>query len=154
MSNEVNLLWSQNKEKNRNKIEGLCSKWKPKDVNHKNIRNIKYKDVDIDVEVNDKNPKALSYGGVGVTNNMYEILTMNPKMMMYNKVDLIETECEIEKAMMKCRYSLMSKNVENNDQNDYEDDEESNETLDMQNKTIFLYLYLYISTKLTKYNKN
>ena len=81
-------------------------KWKQKDVVHENIRNIKYKDVDIDVEVNDKNPKALSYGGVEVTNNMNEILTMNPKMMMYNKVDLIETECEIEKAMMKCRFSL------------------------------------------------
>ena len=46
-----------------------------------NIRNVKYTDADLqDVEVYDKNDKVLAFGGVEVTDNVKEVLTLNPKM--------------------------------------------------------------------------
>ena len=67
----------------------------------------------------------MSYGGVTVTENMESVLKMNPKMMMYGKIDGWDIETEIEKGFTKCRYSKMKKSEERN-----------NEILDLETKTL------------------
>ena len=95
-----------------------------------NIRNIKYSNADLaDVIVSDKNDKA--YGGVEVTKNMESVLTMNPKMMLYDKIDALGLEIEIEKGFTKCCYSQIQKDKDSNDA-----EEVNNEVLDLQAKTV------------------
>ena len=135
MKHEVENEWKAGKVKNKNKITRLYEKWRKKPRGEsENIRNVKYRDVDLeDIEVCDKNKEVISYGGVEISDNMREALTLNPKMMCYNKVDDVEIECEIEKGKMKHRYSKMSKDKPGEDNNE---SEENNVVLDVENKVI------------------
>ena len=110
----MGFIWREGKEKNRKKVEHLLNKWKtPGKENAQKtappIRNVKYTDKDLaDVIISDKNDVAVSYGGVQVTENMESVLKMNPKMMVYNKIDSWDMEAEIEKGFAKCRYNAIS----------------------------------------------
>ena len=72
-----------------------------KDVEDK-IRDVRFKDKDINVEVNDKNDEAVIYGDVECTENMKETLTLNAKMMTYNKIS--KTDIEIEMNSSLCNW--------------------------------------------------
>ena len=100
------------------------SKWKQEEKKTENIRNVKYSDQDLeDVVVSDVEDNIIAYGNVEVSDNMKAVLGLPPKLMTYNKIDLIdlidlvEIETEIQKGLAKGRYSLMSEGTADNDDN-------------------------------------
>ena len=95
--------------------------------------------------LHDKNDKVLAYGGVEVTAGMKEVITLNPKMKLYSRIDEIELECAVETGIMKARYEQMNKqqkrqeNQENADENLDDDNEEDEKVVfDMEKKTLDL----------------
>ena len=72
MKYEVGKLWQEGKEKNRQKVKFLCSKWKKSKDQISEIRGVKYRDEDLDVEISDKNEEAVVYGKATVSENMSE----------------------------------------------------------------------------------
>ena len=104
MDRECGVVWKARKEDNRKKTDWLLQKWRNKnDDAESNIRGVKYRDVDLNGSESDKNPEPVTYGGVEVTDSMAEVLTMNPNMMMYEKLDPVKMEIEIEKSFFKAR---------------------------------------------------
>ena len=104
MDRECGVVWKARKEDNRKKTDWLLQKWRNKnDDAESNIRGVKYRDVDLNGSESDKNLEPVTYGGVEVTDSMAEVLTMNPNMMMYEKLDPAKMEIEIEKSFFKAR---------------------------------------------------
>ena len=138
MKSHLESLWDEGTLKNKNKIDHLIQKWKSPvkasaTTEAPNLRNVKYTDKDLgDVIVSDKNISSVSYGGVKVTENMESVLTMNPKIMLYGKIDSWDIETEVEKGFTKCRYSLMSKELEGDD----DDEEEAVDVLNLEKRTL------------------
>ena len=97
MQYECNEVWIDRKQKNKQKVQFLLDKKKQSELVEDtvtDIRGVKYRDIDLQTEVNDKNQNAVVYGNVEVSENMAEVLKMNPKLMTYEKID--ETDMEIE----------------------------------------------------------
>ena len=135
MRSRVENEWNVGKARNKSKAEHLLNRWKAQSQKAiENIRNVKYSDEDINVEVCDKNEDVVAYGGVEVSDNMKEVLTCNPKMMLPSNIDMIEMEVEIEKGLMKARWSLMNEKMNKDDDDD--EDDENNEVLDLENKIL------------------
>ena len=107
---EMEKLWKHRKEQNVRKVAFLNKKWKSVSANpieEKQYRGVKFRDTDINVGVNDRNEDALVYGEADVNNNMTSALTLNPKMMVFNKISETDLEVEIEKGIVKQRYECM-----------------------------------------------
>ena len=82
---ECNAIWLQRKEKNRQKVQFLVDN-RQQQVDKEtetDIRGIKFRDVDLQEEVNDKNTDVISYGNVEVSHEMAEVLKVNPNMMTF-----------------------------------------------------------------------
>ena len=157
MDSECTVLWKQRNNANKEKISWLVQKWRRNNgipATETDVRGVKYRDEDLKIPVSDKNPETVEYGNVETTENMSEILKINPNMMTYEKVESEKIEMEIEKSFFKARYEFMKRNQvnkkrndsgdkdDNNDdkdnENEKEDEEavEENETLDLEKKTV------------------
>ena len=101
MDKVLNNLWHELRQKNKQKIEHLHNTWRRAEVveTDTDIRGVKFRDVDLQVDVNDKNPETVLYGGVEVSDDVSELLRMNPKMMTYEKIDPVQLEIEISKGI-------------------------------------------------------
>ena len=134
---EGEYLWRERKVHNETKVAFLTRKWKNEvpHANEEKVRGVKYKDSDINVQVNDKNDEVLRYGEADLNNNMIQALTLNPKMMTYSKISKVDLEVEIEKGIVKQRYQFM-KSVEEQDQTDESVDEHENEAFSLESKSI------------------
>ena len=110
----------------------MLKKWKKQGHhNDEKTRGVRYKDSDINVEVDDKNEEVLQYGGLDVNGNIKHALSLNPKMMTYTKISPDEIEVEIEKGIIKQRYEQMSsQNVHDREE------EEVDEVVNLEKKTI------------------
>ena len=110
MRHEIENVWNEGKAKNRKKVEFLCNKWKS-DFENENVdtRGVQYKDIELGVELCDKNEEVIKYGKAEITENMSEVLKLNPKFILYNKIVENDIEAEVEKGIMKARYSMLSK---------------------------------------------
>ena len=64
---------------------------------------------------------------------MKKTLSMKPKHMLYNKIDINDMEAEIGKGVMKASWSLMNK--ERDDTSD-DDDENASEVFNMESKVM------------------
>ena len=74
--------WFERKAANQKKVKHLLQKWRTQThPNDDKTRGVKYKDIDIDAEVCDKNDEVVQYGGVELNNNLKSVLSLNPKMM-------------------------------------------------------------------------
>ena len=106
---EVETVWECAKEKNVRKVDTLMNRWVPKRNDVKNIRDVKYTDEDLSTNTANDNSEedVIVYGGGELTENMKAALRMNPKYMMYNRIDERQIEVEIEKGLTKARYSWM-----------------------------------------------
>ena len=129
------------KRENANKVSGLIKKWSQQRVREPDIRGVLYRDDDLDVEAEDKLDveEVTVYGGVEVSNEKREVLKMNLKMKLFDKIDEINLEVEIEKGLTKARYQLMNSNVANDDDDEDDDNQEDvddNEALDLSNKRL------------------
>ena len=143
MKYEVEKVWNIGKEKSKQKVANLMSKYAPED-DFEDIRGIVYTDAKLEAFVNndDTNETDVTiYGGVTLSDKEKTALKMSPKYMTYPKIDTTETEVEIEKGCMKARYQLMNENENNND-NEREHDVSDTSTiddpfkvLDFENKT-------------------
>ena len=145
LTSHLDLLWTEGKSKNKKKMNHLLNKWKaPAEVvkNPPPIRNIKYSDLDLaDVDVCDKNTEVVKYGGVELSENMESVLKMNPKTMMFPKIQSWDIASEVEKGFTKARYSLMSEEIKNRENEDYDggdgdDDDDNKPVLDLRTKTL------------------
>ena len=125
LEKERNKVWNDGKKKSQKKIEYIMKKkqqkWsKRKNVimeNRENMKDIKYKDTDLDEigkerkeEVYINKPKV--YGGVEVSSGVETFLSKDPGFMVYDKIDVMNVEVEIEKGITKTRYEMMSRNME------------------------------------------
>ena len=112
MRSETEKLWKEGKEKNKNKISSLTSKYRPREHMEKEIRSVLYRDADMDnIERRDgatsvgNEPRV--YGGAEVDGDVVSILSKDPNFMLLDHVDEKEIEVEIEKGLAKARYELM-----------------------------------------------
>ena len=95
---EMGNLWQQRKEANQKKLRHLNEKWRHQShPNENKTKGVKYKDLDIDAEVNDKNDKVVQYGGVDMNSNLEAVLSLNPKMMTYSRISKNNVEVELKK---------------------------------------------------------
>ena len=62
MRHEIENVWNEGKAKNRKKVEFLCNKWKS-DFENENVdtRGVQYKDIELGVELCDKNEEVIKY---------------------------------------------------------------------------------------------
>ena len=110
MKYEVEFEWNSSKEKNRKKIGHLVEKYAPKHViDSAEIRNVKFSDRDLEEVVNEQHVEAVLYGDIEASDDVKEALKMEPKFMLWKKIDEKSIEAEIEKGCMKARYSWMNK---------------------------------------------
>ena len=124
---ETGKLWQERREHNWRKVGHLFQKWRPKSAHHEpDIKGVQYRDIDLDVSVNDKNDEATIYGGVEVSDDAKSAARLNPKFMTFEKIRRDRMEVEIEKGNTKIRYSLMRKDE------DGDDDIDASEPLDLE----------------------
>ena len=69
------------------------------------IRNINYSDIWLESVAEVENTEAVQHGCVILSDDEKTALKMSPAFMMYNKIDEENVEVEIEKGMVKARYS-------------------------------------------------
>ena len=82
MNTVCSKAWQERKEKNRKKVDWLYGKWRRGSHREETeVRGVKFRDEDLQVQVDDKNPEVVAYGGVEITENMSEVLKINPNMM-------------------------------------------------------------------------
>ena len=136
MKYEVGVHWNIRSAENKRRISWLLKKWGNREIDEANeVRGVKYKDEDLIGPEIDKNSESVAYGGVEITENMTEVLTMNPNMMTYEKIDPVKMEMEIEKGFFKARYEFMGRDQKNESQTDREESDPT-ETLDLENKSV------------------
>ena len=134
MRQKIEDDWKEGKNKNKNKIDHLVSKWgKPAENMDENLRNIKYSDADLAKDICDKNESPVIYGNIATSENMNEALKMNPKFMTHAPINPWDMEVAVELGFTKYRYSQIDKNngKDGDDRNDCDE-----ETLNLETKTV------------------
>ena len=98
--------------KNREKVYRLMKKYAPHDI-IENIKNIEITDDKLRLLRENMEYSVRKYGGVELSDNQEKALKMDPRFMLYMKIDEIDIEVEIEKGCTKARYALMDVNENN-----------------------------------------
>ena len=119
---ETEKVWKEGKAKNKAKIYLLNDRYKPKISNEAEIRNVMYRDIELDgiregAEQSSANKPRL-YGGVQISEEETLILSKDPSFMLLERIDRTELEIEIEKGLAKARYELMGCSEEEEDEED------------------------------------
>ena len=105
---EQEKLWREGKAKNKNKTYSLTEKYRPRVHMEKEIRNILYKDTDMDnMERAEDGNQPRVYGGAEVNAADVSVLSKDPNFMLLDRINTDEIEVEIEKGLAKARYELM-----------------------------------------------
>ena len=112
MKNETEKIWQDGKEKNKDKISALTSKYRPKEHMEEEIRHVLYKDADVDsIErregITNVGNEPRVYGGADINEDAISILSKDPNFMLLDRINKEEVEVEIEKGLAKARYELM-----------------------------------------------
>ena len=116
--------WKIGKDKNKNKIKHLKSKYHKKnrignDEFYVRESHIKYRDnelVDLEKQYEGERNEPRMYGETQIGDKAKAVLTKDPNFMILDKIDITEIEVEIEKGLAKARYEWM--NSEDNDISD------------------------------------
>ena len=148
MNREAERTWTIGKKKNQNKIDTLLQRRKrgnaEREPNHRKnreeTRSIKYKDDELDEFEKQNTPignnKPEVYGGVSISDKSEIILSKEPRFMIFEKIDDIEVEVEIEKGISKARYELMNRGDDSDESPDEEDSAMSNNRKQEGNKIL------------------
>ena len=148
MNREAERAWTFGKKKNQNKIDTLLKRRKRRNAEKEPVhrkrkeetRSIKYKDEELDEFEKQNTPignnKPEVYGGVSITDKSEMILSKEPGFMIFNKIDNIEVEVEIEKGISKARYELMNRGDEGGESSDEEDNVRNNSRKQEGNKVL------------------
>ena len=115
---EMEKIWNNGKKKNSKKIEMLAKskeieiKERIQNKEREDTKTVKYKDSELKeiqkTSQHTSNSEPEVYGGVVINEKQKSILSKEPGFMIYNKIDEVEIEVEIEKGMAKARYEMMS----------------------------------------------
>ena len=113
--NEYNKIWMEEKDrfyremrsKKKRKIKWIENKFYKKEKIPDTINGVTVKDQELDDRFK---TKAVTYGGVELTRDEISVMEMHPKYTIFEKVDPIDCEAEIEKAMTKIRWARMEEN--------------------------------------------
>ena len=132
MRREGEIAWNAGKQKKQKKIEHLVTRRTEerrkvsnrRGTNPEEIEGITYKDAGLEkfrdaVSEETYISKPKIYGGVEISNEARDILSKDPGFMLYEKIDSLDVEVEIEKGMAKTRYELMSRE-DNDKSNDHD----------------------------------
>ena len=142
MDMEMNNLWSAQREKNSRKVSHLLNKWRTEtpETQSSDTRGVLYRDSELNVPVDDKNKEAVLYGGVEISEEESEIIRNNPKLHLYEQINSVDMEIQIQRGILKNKYSLMSVNMKDDeDEGDGSDEDEDalhKDTLNLESKTI------------------
>ena len=139
LKRERDKVWSDGKKKNQRKIEFMMKRKQQESTrrrkksmeNEEDSKGIKYKDTDLDEIGREKNEetyvnKPKVYGGVEISDEVETFLSKDLGFMVYDKIDALNVEVEIEKGITKTRYEMMNR--------DEEDEEECNNDQTRSNK--------------------
>ena len=145
---EVNKMWKDGKDKNKNKAENLVKKFTKEEpsleifegvaVGDDILEKIEKKNCEIP---NIKDNKPIIYGGIdGLTVEQEEILKLPPNHQTFPNLNLENFETELEKCMIKAKWEKIreeSNNEKRNKENETgETIKEPTEVLDKETKTI------------------
>ena len=143
MFHECGQLWYNLKEQNRQKLDHLWMKYGPQTISETRarhepaIRGVKYRDIDLREEFDDKNEEAAVYGDVNLSKEAASAATLNPKLMDYQKINKFDMMVNCEKGAAIMRYNLMGKQRDEQTENEQnENEQKSTETLDLENKVL------------------
>ena len=117
--------WSNGKEKSHKKIQYMMKKKRTgsarraSDESIDDTKGIKYKEEDLKELDRDKatyinKPKV--YGGVEISSGVESFLTKDPGFMIYDRIDTLNVEVEIEKGITKTRYEMMNRGEEEDEE--------------------------------------
>ena len=116
MKFECNIVWNERREHNRKKVRHLIEKLNARQESAARarardepaIRGVRYRDTDLKEEFDDKNEAPVIYGGVQLSDEAKSAAKLNPKMMVYTKINSFDQEVAIEKGINIVRYSCMN----------------------------------------------
>ena len=121
--------------KRRRKMRWIENKFYKKEEVPDTINGVTVKDQELDDSFK---IKVITYGGVDLTEDEISVMEMHPKYTVFEKVDPIDCEAEIEKAMAKVRWARMEeKRNENRQTNRVGDRNRSTQEQDAQVKETF-----------------
>ena len=127
MENKFNEIWAEEKDrlykelklKKNKKIKWIKNKYYKKDKIPDIIEGVIVKDQEVGEEFE---MKTTTYGGIQLTSDEESVMKLHPKYTVFDKVDPVDCEAEIEKAMAKIRWARMEdKKDERNETNDTPD---------------------------------
>ena len=98
------------------------------------IYNARQEISDIREDFDDKNEDAAVYGNVNLSKEAKSAVTLNPKMMDYQKINKFDMLVNVEKGAAIMRYNLMGKDA--NKRGDHDEEQKSTETLDLEQKVL------------------
>ena len=146
MKRETERVWTEGKRKNIKKIEMLV-KSKKNEIRkqtqynrREDTKSVKYRDRELEEmqresqHTNKNEPEV--YGGAVISEKQKSVLSKEPGFMMFNRIDEIEVEVEIEKGIAKARYEMMSWG---DDEGEEDDDEPRNRIQDEDPRTTLKY---------------
>ena len=113
--NEFNEIWAEEKDrfytemklKKNRKIQWIKKKYYGKEEIPDIIEGVTVKDQEIS---NEFEMNIVTYGNVQLTNDEESVMKLHPKYTVFDKVDPIDCEAEIEKAMTKIRWLKLEEN--------------------------------------------
>ena len=124
---EKNAFYTMLKSKKNQKIWWIKNKYYKKEEIPDVIDGVTVKDQELD---NEFETSAITYGNVQLTRDEKSVMEMHPKYTIFDKVDAIDCEAEIEKAMAKIRWSRIGEKREENGGTTTERREERDNTRD------------------------
>ena len=124
MKQELESVWTNGKLKNREKIRTLVNRYIPREGLEK-MRGIGFTDDDLEEFNEETECDPTVYGNVELSENEKHAMRMHPNYMMYDKIDEVKVEVEIEKALTKARYCMM---------NDHKNEKENEATIENESE--------------------
>ena len=127
-----NDIWKEEKDryfrklrkKRKEKVEWIEKKYYKKKELRDEINGVVVKDQILDDSFT---TEAITYGNVEISEDEKRVLEMHPKYTVFEKVDPIDNEAEVEKALTKIRWARREEERKNNENNDGNNDNNGRE---------------------------
>ena len=138
MKYEVEKVWMKGKEKSKVKIDNLVDRYAPREESMQ-IRGVMFTNFDLENMNETVESDPVVYDNIELDEDEKAAMRLHPNYMLYDKIDEVKVEVEIEKALAKARYSMMNKKETDNtndttDENNSDEQENEYEVFSMEEK--------------------
>ena len=138
MKYEVEKVWMMGKEKSKDKIDNLVDRYAPREESMQ-IRGVMFTNFDLENMNETVESDPVVYDNIELDEDEKAAMRLHPNYMLYDKIDEVKVEVEIEKALAKARYSMMNKQESDNtndttDENNSDEQENEYEVFSMEEK--------------------